>query len=131
MIGVSVQTKDETKRVQAKSQQGNFKSLGHAGATIRLVARRSIRRRKKASPAGQPPSTRKGQLRGAIIYDVERSKSVVVIGPDHAKVGKSASAHEHGGRYKRERYPQRPFMGPALEQVRDRLPQLWANSVQA
>ena len=131
MFAAKVKTKDETRKVRAKAQQGNFKSLGHAGAAIRLTAKRSIRRRKKASPEGQPPSTRKGQLRGAIRYEVEKQKDLVVIGPEHSKVGTSASAHEHGGRYKRQRYPKRPFMGPALNKTKDRLPKLWAGSVKA
>lgn len=29
----------------------------------------------------------------------------------------------------RRRYPKRPFMGPALEKLRDRLPKFWADSV--
>ncbi len=131
MIAAKAKTKDETKKVLAKMRQGSFKSLGHAGAAIRLAARRSIRKRKKASPEGQPPSTRQGQLRGAIMFDVEKQQDRVVIGPDHAKVGKSGSAHEHGGRYKRQRYPKRPFMGPALDKTKDRLPKLWAGSVKA
>jgi hypothetical protein len=129
MIAAKVTTKDETKRVLAKARQGNFKSLGHAGAAIRLTARRSIRKRKAKSPEGQPPHTRKGQIRGAILFAVEKEKDRVVIGPEHSKVGKSGSAHEHGGRYKRQRYPKRPFMGPALEKAKDRLPKLWAGSV--
>ena len=43
----------------------------------------------------------------------------------------SAKAHEFGGRYKRQKYPKRPFMGPALEKTNDRLPKLWAGSVKA
>jgi phage gpG-like protein len=131
MIKSKAKTKDETRKVLAKAKQGSFKSLGHAGAAIRLSAKRSIRKRKSASPEGQPPNTRKGQLRGAILFAVEKEKDLVVIGPDHSKVGASGSAHEHGGRYKRQRYPKRPFMGPALEKTKDRLPKLWAGSVKA
>ncbi len=131
MIAVKVTTRDETKKVLARTKQGNFKSLAHAGAAIRLTAKRSIRRRKTASPAGQPSHTRKGQLRGAILYAVEKERGLVVVGPDVTKVGKSASAHEHGGRYKRQHYPRRPFMGPALEKNLDRLPRMWAGSVKA
>jgi phage gpG-like protein len=131
VIAAKVKTKDETKRVLAKAKQGSFKSLGHACAAIRLTAKRSIRKRKTASPEGQPPSTRRGQLRGAILFAVEKEKDLVVIGPDHTKVGASGAAHEHGGKYKRQRYPKRPFMGPALETTKDRLPKLWAGSVKA
>jgi len=131
MIGMAARTRDNTKQVLTKAKKGSIKSLGHAGATIRLTAKRSIRRRKKPSEEGQPPSTRKGQLRGAIMYAVEKQNDLVVIGPEQAKVGKSASAHEHGGRYKRQRYPKRPFMGPALETTKERLPRKWAGSVKA
>jgi hypothetical protein len=131
MIGLNVTSKDETRRVLTKARKGSIKSLGHAGAAIRLTARRSIRRRQKAAPEGQPPHTRKGQLRGAIMYAVEKQNDLVVIGPEHAKVARSASAHEHGGRYKRQRYPKRPFMGPALETTGERLPRMWAGSVKA
>ncbi|MCC7085614.1 MAG: hypothetical protein IT427_11485 [Pirellulales bacterium] len=131
MIGTSVRVRDESKRVLVKAKQGTLKSLGHAGATIRLTARRSIRRSKTAAPAGQPPRTRRGQLRGAIVYAVEVREQRVVIGPEVSKVGKSGSAHERGGRYKRQHYPKRPFMGPALEKIQDRLPALWAGSVKS
>jgi len=128
-MGAKVAIRDETKRVRKKAQQGNFNSLGHAGAALRLTARRSIRRRKKASDEGTPPSTRRGQLKGALQYAVEKEEQTVVIGPSVEAVGTSGAAHEHGGTYKGQRYPKRPFMGPALEQIRDRLPKLWANSV--
>ena len=63
------------------------------------------------------------------MFYVEKQKDLVVIGPEESKVGTSGAAHEHGGRYKRQRYPKRPFMGPALEKLQDRLPQFWARSV--
>lgn len=129
MIGVRARTHDNVRKVARRSRQANIKSLGHAGASIRMVARRSIRRRKSASAEGKPPHTRKGQLRSAIFYSVEQNRDQVVIGPDHGKVGRSASAHEFGGRYRRQRYPRRPFMGPAFEKTKDRLPRLWAGSV--
>ncbi len=129
MIGVNAKTKMETQKVLAKAKQGSFKSLSHAGAAIRLTARRSIRKRKTASPAGSPPHTRRGQLRRAIAYAVEKQQLRVVIGPEHEVVGESGKAHEFGGRYRREQYEKRPFMGPALEKLQDRLPPLWAGSV--
>ena len=128
MVGMKVKTKDQNKNVLAKAKRATVKNLGHAGAAIRLTAKRSIRRSKKPSPAGRPPHTRKGQLRGALAYAVEGQASVVV-GPEHHKVGTAGAAHEKGGRYKGQRYPKRPFMGPALEQNQDKLPKLWANSV--
>jgi hypothetical protein len=127
---MTVKTKDETPRVKAKVETATFKNLGQAGASLRLVARRSIRRRKSPSAEGQPPHTRAGQLRRAILYAIEPREQTVVIGPDVEVVGTSGGAHERGGRYRREKYPRRPFMGPALEKIKDRLPPLWAGSVQ-
>ncbi|HEY1068408.1 MAG TPA: hypothetical protein VGE52_19955 [Pirellulales bacterium] len=130
MSGRTVRIKDDFKRVLAAARDGSFRSLGHAGAAIRLAARRSIKKSKSASPEGRPPHSRKGQLRGAIVYAVEAERQLVVIGPEAAQVGTSGRAHEFGGRYKRQRYPKRPFMGPALEKLKERLPKLWAGSVQ-
>lgn len=129
MIGTKVKTKNSIDKLKAKAKQGSFKSLGHAGAAIRLAARRSIRKRKSASVPGTPPNTRKGQLKRSILYALDKQRGVVLIGPDYEVVGTAGKAHEFGGRYRREKYPKRPFMGPALEKVKDRLPPMWANSV--
>ena len=129
MVGMRCRTEDDFAKVERKAREGTFRSLGHAGGYIRKVARHSIRRSPKPSAPGRPPHTRRGLLRSAILYAVERERGCVVIGPDESFVGTSASAHEFGGRYRRERYPKRAFMGPALEQARDRLPPMWAGSV--
>ena len=129
MIVMKVRTRDDVKKVLRKVQQANIVSLGHAGATVRLTARRSIRRRKKAAPPGRPPHTRRGLLRQAIRYAVEKEQQRVVIGPEHAIAGTSGAAHEFGGVYKGGRYAPRPFMRPAMEKIKDRLPRKWANSV--
>ena len=78
---------------------------------------------------GTPPNTRRGQLKRSIVYAMDKQRGVALIGPDFDIVGVAGKAHEFGGRFRRERYPKRPFMGPALEKVKDRLPSLWANSV--
>ena len=127
MVGVKVKTKDRTKAVRAKAKAATFQNLGHAGAAIRLTARRSIKRSKKASAPGTPPHTRRGQLKNALAYAVEKDR--VVVGPEHGKLGEAGKAHEFGGRFRRQRYPKRRFMGPALEKVKDRLPKLWKDSV--
>jgi hypothetical protein len=60
---------------------------------------------------------------------VEKSKQKVVIGPTHELVGPSAMAHEFGGRFRKQVFPKRPLMGPALEKNLDRLPKFWVGSV--
>lgn len=129
MIAVKVTTKQSIDKVKRKAQQGNFNSLGHAAAALRLVARRSIRRGKKASMPGSPPNTRRGQLKRSIMYAVDKQRGVALIGPDFDLVATAGKAHEFGGLFRRERYPKRPFMGPALEKVKDRLPPMWAGSI--
>ena len=129
MIDVKVTTRKSFDKVKAKSQQSNFKSLGHAAASIRLIARRSIRRRQTAAMPGTPPNTRRGQLKRSIMYSLDKQRGVALIGPDFDVVGAAGKAHEFGGNFRRERYPKRPFMGPALEKVKDRLPSMWAGSI--
>jgi hypothetical protein len=129
MIGVRAKTRSNMHRVKRKAQAGSIKSLGHAGGAIRLAAIRSIRKSPGPSSPGQPPHTHTRRLPRAIKYAVEKSKQTVVIGPDVVSFGTAGRAHEHGGRYKRERYPRRPFMKPALEKVKHRLPMFWIGSV--
>ena len=131
MIRMAARTQDDTRKVARRAKQANIANLGHAGAVIRLTARRSIRKRKTASAEGKPPSTRRGHLRSAIAYSVVKQKDTVFIGPEVTRVGRSGSAHEHGGRYRKEHYPKRPFMGPALRKTKDRLPRMWAGSVKS
>jgi len=129
MVGIRVRTRSDIPKVLRKIRRANIKNLGHAGGAIRLAAKRSIKRSPEPSAPGTPPHTRRGQLKRAILYAVEKQKQRVVIGPAYAIVGRSATAHEFGGRYKKERFKKRAFMGPALEKVRPRLPRHWAGSV--
>ena len=127
--GVRVKTKMQPGKVVKAARAGSITSLSHAAAAIRIQARHSIRKSKKKSQAGTPPNTRRGKLRGAIKYAVTKAPLSAVIGPDVANVGTSATAHEFGGKYKRQHYDKRPFMGPALAKVKPRLPSFWAGSV--
>jgi len=129
VVGMKVKTKSQMQKVVRKAKRGNIESLGHAGAAIRLVAKRSVRKKKGPAPAGQPPHTHTKRLPSAIKYAVEKRQSRVVIGPDVESLGTAGKAHEHGGTYKHERYSRRPFMGPALEKTKERLPRMWAGSV--
>lgn len=129
MVTANVRAKFDKKKVTGGARKGNITSLGHAGAAVRLTARRSIRKSRAASAPGTPPNTRRGRIKNAIKYAVLPDKQSVVIGPDAEIAGTSAKAHEFGGRYRRERYEKRPFMGPALEKNKSRLPEMWAGSI--
>ena len=76
-----------------------------------------------------PPHTHTKRLPRAIKYAVEKQRGRVVIGPEVESLGTAGKAHEHGGTYKHERYARRPFMGPALEKTKERLPRMWAGTV--
>jgi hypothetical protein len=129
MVKAKAKTKFDGKKVMAAAKRANITNLGHAGAAIRLQARHSIRKAKGPSAPGTPPHTRKGRIRNAIKYALTPGKQSVVIGPDAEVAADSGSAHEFGGRYRQENYDKRPFMGPALEKTKDRLPRMWAGSV--
>ena len=103
--------------------------LRRMGAYVRTVARRKVKPGDKPSPAGTPPHSRTGALRRGILFGVERRRASVVVGPSERFVGTSASAHEFGGAYKRERYPKRPLMGPSLKESAPRLARMWQDAV--
>ena len=128
-MNMRARTRFHRNRVIRRARAGSLRSLGHAGAAIRLTARRSIRKRRGPSLPGTPVHTRRGQIRRAILYAVEKERQAVLIGPTYEMVGPSAAAHEFGGRFRGGQYPARPFMGPAWESVRPRLPKFWAASV--
>lgn len=112
--------------------------LSRFGAFVRRGARSSIRRRKSVSQPGSPPSSHTGLLKRNIFFVYERQRSNVVIGPILLNKGTEAPAIlEHGGavtqrrRKKRVRvtYRPRPFMGPAFEREKPKLPQMWRDSI--
>ena len=82
---------------------------------MRTVARRKVLASPKPSQPGQPPHSRRGLLKRAILFGLDRAGQSVLVGPGFNLVGESAAAHEFGGRYRRERYPKRPLMGPSLK----------------
>lgn len=96
-----------------------------AGLT-RKIARQSIRRRKRTSSPGQPPSSRLGLLKRFILFG-ELDPLTYVIGPTAIRPSLAPKALEHGGlaivsaktrssgrRRWRVRIRKRPFMRPAL-----------------
>lgn len=129
MIGMQGHSRFDAAKIRRAETQGTLRSLGHAAATVRLVAKRLFRRRKGPSAAGQPPHTQTKRLPKSIVYAVERQAGRAVIGPDYALIGTVGGAHEHGGLYRGQTFARRPFMGPALEKIEDRLPKHWEGSV--
>ena len=130
--------------------RANAKNLSRAGSFIRRAARSSLRKRKRVSEPGQPPSVHT-QDRVATLKNIwfvfERRRASVVVGPlrlnGSTLRGSNRSTvpelHELGGsavlesrkkkRRRRVRYAARPFMGPAMKRELPKFEGLWANSV--
>ncbi len=117
------------------------KVLSKAGAFIRTAARTSIRNRKGSAPPGKPPHSHEGSLRRLILFGYDRASDSVVVGPVGFKRSSAPNVLEYGGPAtvmrrrggRREsrtvKIAARPYMGPALDRERPKLPLLWRNSV--
>jgi len=129
--------------------RASAKNLSQAGSFIRRSARSSLRRRKKVSPPGEPPSVHT-QDRVATLKNIwfvfDPAQRSVVVGPlklngsrlEGSNRETVPSLHELGGtaviggrrkRKRRAKYAPRPFMGPAMERELPKFAGLWANSV--
>ena len=104
-------------------------SLKRAGAYVRRVAQRKVVTSPKPSQPGQPPHSRHGLLKRGLLFGLERDGKSVLVGPGFRFVGESMSAHEFGGKYRRERYPKRPLMGPSLKESVPHLARMWDGAV--
>jgi len=125
------------------SDRTTRKVLSRFGAFVRRAARSSIRKRKRASAPGEPPTSRTGLLRRFIFFGYDRTKRSVVIGPTrlNQRQGDAPHALEYGGmstvvealrgkrKKRRVKIEARPYMGPAFEKEEPKLPGMWRNSV--
>jgi len=116
--------------------------LSKFGAFVRQRARSLIRRRKRISDPGSPPSSHTDLLKKFIFFAFDASTRSVVIGPVRLNRGNGTAPRllEEGGtstifgRDKKSHpatYKARPYMGPSLKAELPRYPGLWANSVKA
>jgi len=140
MIGmVTKQMFFDRKVVTSAVNRATRKVLSAFGAFVRTAAKHSIRKRKAVSHPGQPPSSHAGHLRRLIFFGYDPARKSVVIGPTPFRSEVEAPPLlEYGGRARRKdrkgkkvtaTYGARPFMSPAFEQEKTKLPALWANSV--
>ena len=124
--------------------RATLRVLSKFGAFVRTRARSSIRKRKRASAPGQPPSSHVGLLKSLIFFSYDQGRKSVVIGPTlSSRPSGAPETLEYGGdadvesfdrarkvRIKhRTKIAARPFMGPAFEAEKPGLPAMWANSV--
>ncbi|HAT10337.1 MAG TPA: hypothetical protein DCS97_07035 [Planctomycetes bacterium] len=110
------------------------------GAFVRQRAKTSIRKRKKASPPGSPPSSHLGLLRDNIFFSFDQDSRSLVVGPVllNGRAHRDAPrALEYGGAFTRRNkrgsyqatYKARPFMTPAFDAELPGLPRMWANAL--
>ena len=126
--------------VKSAVDKATRKVLSRFGAFVRTTARSSIRRRKRVSKPGESPTSWTGLLRKFVFFSYDAGSRSVVIGPVRLNrtEGEAPRLLEHGGpairpdrsgKSRRVEYRAAPYMGPAFEKERQKLPALWKNSV--
>jgi len=108
----------------AKARVGN-----RQGALVRTIARRSIRRRKKPSQPGKPPTNRTGTLKRFIFYSWDATTQSVVVGPERLPGAKTFTPAALEGTRRRRHLQPRPYMRPAMDAARTKLPELWSGAI--
>ena len=126
----------DSEKVVRSVDKSTRKVLSKFGAFVRRTAKQSIRKRKASSAPGQPPSSHTGLLKRFIFFGYDPQNESVVIGPARLSQnnrGEAPSILEYGGRTtvkkKRVKISARPFMGPAFEKEKPKLPSMWKDSV--
>jgi hypothetical protein len=140
MIGLV--TKDmffDRKAVLGATDRAARKVLSRFGAFVRTTARHSMRKRKGVSEPGSPPSVHVGLLKKLLFFGYDAGRKSVVIGPTplHGtaeappllEYGGRARVKDRKGRSVLATYRPRPFMGPAFEREKPKLPAMWADSI--
>jgi hypothetical protein len=61
--------------------KGLVRWANKSGGLVRKIARQSMRRRQKSSPAGTPPSAHVGLIRDRLFYVWEPQRKTIVVGP--------------------------------------------------
>lgn len=90
----------DRRAIRRKTDRATRRVLSRFGSFVRQAARRSIRKRKKASEPGRPPSSHAGHLRRFIFFGYEPEKRNVVIGPSALSgpgMGEAPEVLEYGG----------------------------------
>ena len=130
MLGFVTKVETNINRVLKAVDKDAYRNMGHAAASISKDAKSTLEKAEGPSAPGTPPHTHRGQfLKRAVRYAYDRKAQEAVIGPQFSTVGTAGAAHEFGGEYRGETYPERAFMFPALERNIDRFASDWAGSV--
>jgi len=145
LIGVKVNQFFDRPAVKNYLDRRSRHVLRRYGAFVRMTARRSMRKRKGPSLAGQPPHAHPGHggfslrdsRRGGIVYGLDSMRASTVVGPLAVAKAKGTTAGEtvpevleYGGVVRRQKaelahYPPRPFMRPAHAKALDKQAEWW------
>jgi hypothetical protein len=125
VIGFTFQLIDTSKQIAADLAKAAFRNIQRAAFAIYKDSAASIKDEPGPSKPGTPPHThttrtrrgklRKGRLPKAIVYHADKHSMDAVIGPRFSVVGLAGEAHEKGEVFYGTDYPDRAFMGPALD----------------
>lgn len=126
--------------VVSAADRATRRTLSKFGAFVRRRAKSSIRKRRKPSDPGKPPSSHTGLLKKFILFAYEPSRRSVVIGPTLLRetAVPVPALLEYGGEIPRPTrrggtrtavYRPRPFMGPAFLTELQGLPDMWRYSI--
>jgi hypothetical protein len=145
MIGIRLNTAKakffDPKKIKDPAERAGLSMLAKFGAYVRRRAKSSIRKRKKVSEPGMPPSSHLGQLKDFLFFFVEKEQKNVVVGPILLGKGDGTAPRllEHGGDVMRRRakqkhdqryhYSERPFMQPAFDAEIEKAPALLKDKV--
>ena len=129
MIGMDNKIEWDTKPLKAAVKKANYRNLGHAAASLRKDAIKSIVQSGSPSRPGEPVHTRYGLAKWALLYAVDKEAEEAVVGFSAHKVDEAMAAHELGERHKGTDYPARPTIGPALGRNASRLAESWGGSI--
>lgn len=130
----------DRQKVLDRIGKAQAKVFMQAGGKVRTIARRSIRRRKRPSKIGQPPSSHvaSGEFgMKTILFALPPGSDRVVVGPVGGKGSSVPRVLEFGGRSRTYNLPgkthayvaARPYMRPALEKFESSYPDLWKDVV--
>ena len=128
MFGMHYSIRNEFDRVRRSAVSAADYVLAKTSFAIRQDAAGSIQTSEEPSPPGQPPHTRRGRLRSAILYAVEGHSSAV-IGTMFSVVGDVGEGMEFGGIFRDRQYDARPFMGPAFEKNVSQFASNWNGTI--
>jgi hypothetical protein len=133
-------------------ERANRRNLTQAADEIRDVAQGSMQRRVGLAPPGHPPYMRSRWLKRSVRSGFDRGTRTSVAGPERAR-GAGATEErllmrslEFGDRYALGRRAKKrrkvgvdekvvvtiqpkPYMAPALDKERSRLPRMWADAI--